>query len=157
MHWSRGWSCTNHVANHTLISSVISAWSANWSVHNQAGDECMIRQVISVLFILQGTHHQKFSFRHHTAGLSWPILPTLPSSPLVITTVLCIYTNVKVAQRRKCWLWTSASPWEKESNLRQWQSSKNSLPPAHPLSSSHTGSGGKVQISWLDGGEGEKT
>ena len=68
MHWSRGWSCTNHFVDHALIRGgsytdhmtdhalitclimhcyAISAWSGTWSVHDQAREHCMISHVIS--------------------------------------------------------------------------------------------------------------
>ena len=36
MHWSRGWSCTNHFADHVLITWLIMHWSHGWSCTDHA-------------------------------------------------------------------------------------------------------------------------
>ena len=50
MHLSFGWTCTDHVADHTLITWLIMHWSHNWSctdhMAHQPPDQCVMSHVI---------------------------------------------------------------------------------------------------------------
>ena len=42
IHWSRNWSCTDHVADHALITWVVMHWSRGWSCTDHVTDHALI-------------------------------------------------------------------------------------------------------------------
>ena len=42
MHWSRGWSCTDHVTDHALIPCLMMHWSRAWSCTDHVADHALI-------------------------------------------------------------------------------------------------------------------
>ena len=70
MHWSRGWSCTDHLEDHALITWLITHSSCAWSCTDHLADNALITKlIIHWSHYCACTDHVADLFTYTTAGL----------------------------------------------------------------------------------------